>query len=70
MIITYIVNVCYLFEFPKLALNFSTKFSKSFKNGNQCSNKGVRHIKVVPNDIVLMNQLGLSHVDNDGDEIE
>jgi hypothetical protein len=59
-----------LFEFPKLALNFSTKFSKSFKNGNWCSNKGANHIKVVVNDNVLMNQLGLSHLDNDGDEVK
>jgi hypothetical protein len=29
-----LVNVCYLFESPKVALNFSTNASKSFNNGD------------------------------------
>jgi hypothetical protein len=28
-----LINVCYLFESPKVALNFSTNASKSFNNG-------------------------------------
>ncbi len=51
-------------------LNISTNISKSFKNGNWCSNKGANHIKVVPNDNVLMNRLGVNHLDSDGDEFE
>jgi hypothetical protein len=29
-----LVNVCYLFESPKVALNFSTNASESFNNGD------------------------------------
>jgi hypothetical protein len=35
-----LVNVCYLFESLKMALSFSTNASKSFNNGDYCSNKG------------------------------
>jgi hypothetical protein len=50
------LNVCSLFESPKLAWNFSRNTSKLLNKGDWCSNKGANQARVMLNNKVLMNR--------------
>ncbi len=41
------LNVCSLFECPKVTLNFSNNVSKSLNKGDLCSNKGANQAKAM-----------------------
>jgi hypothetical protein len=60
-----------LFEFPKVAQNSSTNVSKSFSNGDWCSNKNINHmLKLCFIARCQWDQLGLHHLASDVGAIE
>jgi hypothetical protein len=62
-----LIDVHFLSEFSKVALNSFTNASSSFNNGDYHSNKGANNAKVVFDNNMPIRQPKLGHLDNDVD---